>query len=326
MLVRRTCDFGVDEYEHFKNFFASHNQAIEFSTREANASTTKPKAYLTSHRYCGKEFGYRPINHADPFNHSDGVPIMYWDGLNIRKRTCKTSVLESRFKDCAALHRHNPTKPTSGFSAAIFVFISGLCTSLDLYGYSTTGTAKTKYWEFAHATSGGREAKPFVYKYGTEEMMKEARDVTHSLDLEYEWWRAMMEAGNSTGACTVRFIEASPEEAPSEGAPSEGAPSEGAPSEQRRARPPSAGVSTHASARPTGCFCFAERFLSSSNFISRLVERASRRTTFRIPSAVRRARRIALPALLISLVVLAAAVFAVRRARGPPPRQGGLPV
>ena len=209
VLIRRTCDFSVDEYARFKGFFGHHNTSFAFSAGDTDGSSLK--AYLTAEWFCthkGSKTGKWTRERASsPFRYGNGVPVLYWDCLNTLAATCKTEVLERQFKACTKLHHHNPKKPTSGWKAATFMALSGLCTSLDLYGFSTTGTAKTKYWEFAHASSDGTIGKPFIYKFGSSKLVAEARDVTHSLDLEYEWWRALMRAGNTTG-CPVRFIEA----------------------------------------------------------------------------------------------------------------------
>ena len=91
----------------------------------------------------------------------------------------------------------------------MFLYASQLCTSIDLFGFSATGTAKTKFWDFAHPAANGKMGKPYVYGKGARAMLLNPTQVTHSLDLEYLWWKAMSsaQAKKAKKRCPVRFIQ-----------------------------------------------------------------------------------------------------------------------
>ena len=198
VLVKRTCDFGISEYnKNNKLVGASGSDKFGYEAVDMEREN-KLKAYLTSQKFC-KRARHEWKRAASPFRHTNGVPILYWDCLNTQMSTCPFFRAHDLYRNCGRSHPHSPGKGSSGWNVGTFLIQSSLCTKLSLYGFSSTGVAKKNIYDFGHASASGKATSARVFNRrgvsNAAKMLRNPRGVTHSLDVEYAWWRWLERRG-----------------------------------------------------------------------------------------------------------------------------------
>ena len=207
ILVKRTCDFGISEYNKANRLVgASGSNKVGHAAVDMEREN-KLKAYITSQKFC-KRATHKWKRAASPFRHTNGVPILYWDCLNTQALTCPLMRAHDLFRNCGRRHHpHSPGKGTSGWCVGTFLIQSGLCTKLSLYGFSKAGVSKNKIYDFGHASASGTTAKATVYNSrgvsNAAKMLHNPRGVTHSLDVEYAWWKWLERRGAQVVFATI---------------------------------------------------------------------------------------------------------------------------